>query len=62
MGSARVIEAEIFSNGSPGLRDGLVRFEIHLLIFAGAPQPFNEDIVSPATLAIHADADVVLFE
>src|SRR5664280_3034512 len=29
----------------------------HLLIFDAAPQPFDEDVVDPAALAVHTDRD-----
>ena len=39
-----------------------VGVQINLLVFDGAPQPLNEDIVEAAAFAIHADFYAVLFE
>jgi hypothetical protein len=33
--------------------------EIDLLVLEGAPEPFDEDVVAPAALAVHADLDTV---
>ena len=40
-------------------RDGLVRAQIHVLVFDGAPEPFDKDVVAPAAAAVHADLDVM---
>ena len=36
--------------------------EIHLLVLDRFPQTLNEYVVSPATLAVHGDADAVLLQ
>ena len=38
--------------------DPVVGPQIHLFVFDGAPQSFDEDSVAPGALAIHADGDV----
>jgi hypothetical protein len=35
------------------------RFLIHFLVFDGSPQTFDEDVVAPGALAVHADGDIV---
>ena len=59
MTSLMVIEVEVLSKRSSRFWYGCVGLEIHLLIFDGAPQPFDEHIVAPAALAVHADIDRV---
>jgi len=36
--------------------------EVHLLVFQRAPQPFDEDVVTPADLAVHADLRAAFLE
>ena len=42
-----------------GLCHWFIGFEVDLFIFDGVPESFYKDVVSPATLTIHTDADVV---
>ena len=58
--SAPIVEVEIAANRCAGLGHAVVGPEIHLLVFHAAPQPLDEDIVSPRTFAVHADRDAVL--
>ncbi len=62
MWAAGVVEVQIASQGAPGLRAGVLGPQVNFLVLDGAPQSLDEDIVSPATLAVHADTDVVLLE
>jgi hypothetical protein len=57
-----VVELEIIIDPSSGFCHTVVGFEIHLFILQGTPHPFDEDIVDPSTLAIHADLDACMFE
>jgi hypothetical protein len=34
--------------------------KVHLLIFYAAPEPFDEDVVSPGSSTVHADLDASL--
>ena len=36
--------------------------EVDALVFDAAPEPFHEDIVMVAALAVHADPDAMLLE
>src|SRR5262249_58554399 len=62
MWSAAVVKVQVTADRSPGLADAVVGSQIHLLVFDAAPQPFDEDIVAPSPLAVHADGDVVVGE
>ena len=42
-----------------GLADAFVGPQIHLLVFYGAPQPLDEQVVVTAALAVHADCDAI---
>ena len=59
MTSLMIIEGEVFSKRGSRFWYGCVGLEIHLLVFDGAPQPFDEHVVPPTPLAIHADVDRV---
>ena len=54
-----IVEIEVFSKRGASLVYGCVGLEIHLLVFDGAPQPFDEHVVPPTALAVHADIDRV---
>jgi hypothetical protein len=36
--------------------------KVDLFILHRTPQPFDDDVVTPNALAVHADADAVFFE
>lgn len=55
-----VIEAEIPTDLGAGLRHAGIGAQVDLFVFDGAPQAFNEDIVAPCALAIHADLDLAV--
>jgi len=60
--SARVVELEVTSKPGTRSADGLVRAQIHFLVLHRFPQSFDEHVVAPAALAVHADRDAVLLE
>src|SRR6516165_3169116 len=60
MGSPGIVEVEVPANRTPRLADCFVGSQIDLLVFDAAPQPFDEDVVAPGALAVHADGDAVL--
>ena len=62
MRSPRIVEGEVPADSSARRRDGLVAMQVHLFVLHGLPQPFDEHIVTPAALAIHADTDAVFLE
>jgi len=57
-----VVKDQVFADGSPRLGNAVVSVQIYLFIFDGSPQPFDEDVISPGSLSIHADRDVSVFE
>ena len=62
MRSPAVVEVQVFADRRAGLADTVVGLQIHLLIFDAAPQPLDEDVVSRASLSVHADRNVVVGE
>ncbi len=62
MGTAAVVEIEVPGQRLPRCGNGFVAMQINLFILHGFPQPFDEDVVAPAALAIHADPDAVLLK
>ena len=57
MGSAGIVKAKVIGDRGASLRHGVVSPEIDLLIFDGSPEPFDEDVIAPGALAVHADGD-----
>src|ERR1019366_7524193 len=55
----RIVKRQVAPNRPARLRDALVGAQIDLLVFHAAPQPFDEHIVAPRSLAVHADGDGV---
>jgi hypothetical protein len=55
----RVVEVDKPANVRPGIARGLVGLEVDLLIFDGSPESLDQDVVAPASLAGHADGDLV---
>src|SRR5438552_8446069 len=62
MGPSSVVKVEILADRMSRLADGFVGSQIDLLVFDAAPQPFDEHVVSPSALAVHADRDAVAGE
>lgn len=62
MGSIGVVVADPTSDPSFCLTAGLEGIEVDALIFQRSPQPLNEDVVHPAALTIHRDADVGILQ
>ena len=60
MWSSSIVEVQVKTDRSTGLGDAVVSSQIHLLVFDAAPQAFDEDVVPPGALAVHADRDAVL--
>src|SRR6187200_2294323 len=59
MRSAGVVEAEIPADRGAGLGDRGVSSEVDLLVLDRSPEPLDEDVEAPGTLAVHADGDPV---
>src|SRR3954466_1482987 len=60
MRSAGVVEAEIPADRGASLGDRVVSSKVDLLVLDRSPEPLDEDVVAPGTLAVHADGDPVL--
>ena len=57
MRTSGIIVADPLLQSGMQAEAGFKCMPINAFIFQRAPQPFNEDIVHPPALAIHADAD-----
>jgi hypothetical protein len=57
-----VVEREIAAQPSGGVGHRVVGVQVHFLVLERAPEPFDENAVAPAAVAVHADADAVLEE
>ncbi len=58
MRSSAVVELQISGQALSGDRYPVVGAQIDLLVFDRSPEPFDEDVVPPRALAVHADLDV----
>lgn len=58
--SSLVVERQVSVQPVLCFADAVVGMEIHLFVFPAPPEPFDEYVIPPAALAIHADGDVVL--
>lgn len=54
----RVVEVQISADPGAGFRDAGIGPQVNLLVFDGAPEALDEDVVPPGALAIHADLDL----
>lgn len=59
MWASAVVKVEVSADRRASMADGLISPEIVLLVFNRFPEPFDEDVVAPGTLAVHADLDAV---
>src|ERR1043166_2192500 len=57
-----IVEVEVAPERCTRVGDTVVGSEIDLLAFDTAPQSFDEGVVSPRSLAVHADGDAVVEE
>ena len=62
MWASGVVEVQISADASACLGHSLVGMEVDFLVFDRTPEPLDEDIVSPRTLAIHRDGDLRLLQ
>src|SRR4051812_6314427 len=60
MRSLAVVEIQIPTDRSACLADAVVGPEIDLFVFDRAPEPLDEDIVTPGAPAVHAYGDGVV--
>ena len=54
-----VVEAEPGAKAGLGLSEARIGIEVDLFVFEAPPQSLDEDVVHAATLAVHADHDLV---
>ena len=59
MRALAIVEFQIAADRGACLADAVVGSEIDLFVFDRAPEPFDEDVVAPGSLAVHADGDGV---
>ncbi len=57
MRSTGVVEDQISAQALSGRRHAVVGAQVDFLVFDRPPQAFDEDVVAPCALAIHADLD-----
>ena len=62
MGATLIVEHEMLSDAGSRIADGIVGVHIDFLVLDPLPGPLDENVVSPAALAVHADLDVVILE
>ena len=62
MRSPDVVETDVPAKAFAGGRYAFIGAQVDLLIFDGAPEAFDEDIVSPCAFAVHADLDIGILE
>ena len=57
-----IVEHQSVADALFGLGHTIIGFEIDLLMFQAAPEALDKHIVHPASLAIDADLDVMVYE
>ena len=57
-----VVETEVAGQSCPKLGGRFVGPQVHVLVLDAAPQTFDEHVVHPSALAIHADRNGVVLE
>ena len=62
MGPSGIVKLEVPPESSSGFRDRFVGSQVHLLVLDALPQPFDEHIILPASLPVHADLDPIGFQ
>ena len=59
VGAHRVVEPDVFCDSSARLADRVLGVQVDLLVFDGLPNTLDEDVVAPASAAVHADSDSI---
>ena len=60
MRAPAVVEIQITAEASAGFSNAGISVQIDFLILHRAPEPLDKHIVTPSSLAVHADRDLVL--
>lgn len=53
---------DVLAERSPGFRHADIGPQVNLLVFDRPPEPFDERVVPPCALTVHADGDLVLLQ
>jgi len=62
MTAAVVVEVEVGAELAARLGEGLVGFQVDVVVLHAPPQALDEDVIQPAAATVHADLDVVVTE
>ena len=62
MGALLVKEAEVGLKPCLQISNAVVGVQVDMLVLHRAPESFNEDVIHPSTLAVHADRNVVCLQ
>lgn len=62
MPSTPIIEPEVVRQRSPRMGDAIVSLQVDLLILYAVPHAFNEHVINPPALAVHADLNAMAFQ
>src|SRR6202042_2695300 len=62
MWTSAIIEVEVAADRSTRLANAVVGSQIDLLVLDAPPQAFDEHVVPPSSLAVHADSNAVVGE
>ncbi len=57
-----IVEVDVVAEASIEVRHGLMKVEIDMFVFDGAPETFVEDVVESPATAVHADANARCFQ
>ena len=62
MPTLTVVELKVLPEPLHSFGNRAVCFQIYIFIFHTPPEAFNEHVVHPAALAVHADVDTMTFK
>ena len=62
MRAAGVVELEVAGEPLLCLEHTVVGVQVDVLVFNALPQPFDEHVIHPSALAVHAELDTMIFE
>lgn len=62
MWASAIVEGQISADADAVLGYCFVGVEVDFLVFDRTPEPFDEDVVPPRTLAIHRDGNLSLLQ
>lgn len=62
MWASAIVKGQISANADAGFGYGLVGVEVDFFVFDRTPEPFDEHVVPPRTLAVHRDGNLSLLQ